>query len=485
VTLTADDGTEVVQTNSVTVSLAQRPRRGQPLVIEGVRLEQPNVRLVSYETASGEMGFRGLVPFVREEAIEKQDEQPESRKLSEVFELRSLDILGGMVTYVDQSGDEMTLRDVEMELALTEETGPDGQVLHSFDMDFGRRPLVGVAARGELDLDEFVVHMDGFQLDADLSSEAGRDALPPRVRELLGEKEARGMLQVMMSGSLKLREPTRSTAEAAVLIDDAMFATGDIQVPVDSVDIEASLEGGIAALTSGEIRALDGRVLISDGRLDLNQEHMPGQAVWSIDNVDLHNLMREVSASDEATSLYGIVESSGAVRIEASDVKGSLDGAGSATISEAQLVAIPVLTDLFNAADIVGILRGDTSHDDRLEAEFRVRPKGVVFDDLMISVPAAKFRGRGVFGFEQTLDFQMRGGSVEKVPLIGEAIGSVTGQLVRYDIEGTVDEPKLSVSALSGERDIDEGEDPTQTSDEAASVGEPDDAGEATPTASN
>ncbi len=468
VTLRSDDDVRIVEMPQVVIQLASRPKRGQPLQIEGVTLEEPNVRLVAYEQDDGSTGFRGLVPFVKQDALENQADQPDDRKLNEVFELRSLALMGGKVTYIDVNGETLTFRGIEFQTDITETTGPEGQTLHEFDVSFGNAPLLQVIADGKLDLNELEVYLDAFRMNADLTSPAAREALPQRVRQLLGEAEATGTLEATALGRVNLQNPAESDATATLLINDAKFATGDIQAPVELVDLEAEISGGYVRLDHADIDTLDGRINLTDGRLDLRADHLPLTLVWNIQGVNLNRLVREVAASDDKPDLYGLVDSTGAIRTELDTFQETLDGVGTLVVSEAQLTAIPILSDLFNAADILGALQGQSSRDDRLEAEFRIRPESVVVDELMISVPAAKFSGTGVAEFSGGLDFQLRGGAVEKVPLIGEALGNLTGKLVRYDVTGTVSDPKVAVQPLGlgggGERDVDEGADPTQTS---------------------
>lgn len=487
VTLVADDGTNVIDTKTLTIELAQRPWPGQPLVIEGVTLDQPNVRLIRYEQEDGSFGFRGLVPFVKADNIRNQEDQPKDVRLSEVFELRNLAITGGMITYDDDTGEPIVFRDIEMDADITEETNEQGDVLHAFAFEFGKEPLVDVIADGKLNLDAMTVLIDGMSFRVDLASTAGREALPPKVRELLGESDATGRLELNVEGQVDIRQPAASRGSGTMLLQDFFVARGDFQMPIQVADFAFQMEEGIASVTQGSVRLLGGEVRITDAEIDIDRENMPASVIWEVSDIDLHDLVREAQSTPDdpadPSNLYGIVSSTGAIAIRGTDPMASLDGTGLLNVTNAQLVAIPVLTDLFNAADLIGQLQGRGSHDDELDATFRIRPKGVIVDELMVSVPGGKFSGTGVAAFDQEIDFQLRGGPVEKMPLIGEAIGNITGNLLRYDIRGTISDPKVSATPLAlGERDLEEGEDPLQNSveevlEDEPGVGEPGDGG--------
>jgi hypothetical protein len=476
VSLIAQDGTEVVTANAMNVELAQRPKRGQPIVIKAIALEAPSVFLIAEEQPDGSTGFRGLVPFVEQDPEKERPDDAESTKLSKVLELRNLAITEGRIVYDDGSGRYVELGGVEMNADITEEAGPEGQTLHAVALSFGREPLANVSLNGALDLDDLVMHLDEMTLSVDLSSEEGIRTLPAQLQQLLGDADAKGTLELTASGRVNLTDPKASNAQAALLVRDAFVAQGDRQLPVEAIDINARVVDGRAEITRGDIKTLGGTINISDAFLELAPENRPAQVIVNIAGVKLNRLVRQSASNtgggsaesgnwqEKDSDLHGKVSGQVVATFALGALPGTLDGKGQLSIREGQLMRLPVLSQLFNAADIVGQLRGDSSYDDELDAEFRLRPEGVAVDDLSISVAVARFRGNGMLHFDGGLNFQMRGGAVEKIPLIGEAIGAATGKLVRYDIKGELGNAKVSIrtAGLGGaaDRDILEGDDP-------------------------
>src|SRR5689334_1476957 len=89
------DGTPVdlLATSFAQIKLARLPLRAGPLVIQNVTIDSPAVHLI--QTRNGMIG-RGLT---------KKDQPPEQRKqkLSEMFELRHVDLSDGQVVYEDRT----------------------------------------------------------------------------------------------------------------------------------------------------------------------------------------------------------------------------------------------------------------------------------------------------------------------------------------------------------------------------------------------
>ena len=104
VRLTAPDGTRILEMDSMTVTLAQVPRIGEPIVIERIALGAPTIRLISTQLPDGSMGFAGLSPIVKGGLNKDVDattpvEVEENFQLSRVLQLREIVITNGSFFY--------------------------------------------------------------------------------------------------------------------------------------------------------------------------------------------------------------------------------------------------------------------------------------------------------------------------------------------------------------------------------------------------
>ncbi len=449
VELVAPDGTAIVEAKVLEVALAKVPVRGEPIVIESVRIERGRLRLIAEPGAGGGTGFRGLVPFVEPKvraAEDPNDAVPASRRLSEVLALRRIELADTEISYDDGSGrPPMVFSGIELATDIRPERDDAGRVLHDLDVEFGRDPVLSVALRGALDLDAVTLDLDELTLNADLGSEAGASALPPRLAELLAAYEARGAMQAVFSGRIDGRAPASSRLTGSVDLLDLHVAQDDLELLVDRVGLRTELSEGIVTLGEARADLLGGSIDLSGARYEIESRRL--ETPWRIDGVMLERLLR-VRTEDEPPAFAGTIVASGDVRLRTGGVPASIDGAGELDVDRARLVEIPVLSSLFDALDVLGKLRGRDATEDELEATFDLTAEGVELSRLRIEVPVAELAGSGTVTWAGGLDLALRGGPIGKIPVIGDAASAITNQLARYLVRGTVDEVEVQVQPL-------------------------------------
>lgn len=465
----ADDealATEVVRAAEVRMRLAEAPTFGGAISIAEVSLVEPEVVLIREDAADGGIAFRGLVPFVKTERVVDQESQPEGTKLSEIFELQKLELVNAGIRYDDGSGSPMVYSGIGLDVDITEEPNDEGGVWHRVTAQFGDAPLLDVDVDAKLDLDRFVVDVVALSLEADLTDPAGIRALPPQVQQLLGEAEATGTVEVDVNGRVLGRDPLNSTLNVDVRAAGIKAASGDMQLPVDTLTLPVRMADGEARIPEMVIEMLGGTLRVHDVVAQLTQPGMPTQVVWTVEGLRLERMARDKAskrdggdlAEEDPHGYYGEIATSGGITLGLSAPVETLDGVGTFTLREGQLMHIPGLTPTLRALDLVGLVRGDDKHDDKIDAEFRLRPKGIVFDSFEASVPGATASLSGVFGLDQVLDMQMRLEAASGVPIFGNAVGIASGRLARFDITGTASDPIIQrKTGRVKDREIDEG----------------------------
>jgi hypothetical protein len=438
VTLTAPDGTEVVRAAGMRVSLAEMPRRDRPVIIETITLESPEILLIREQRAGGTTGFRGLVPFVKPSPTDR-DLDPDSEgatTLSDVLALRRIAVTDAAVVYEDRSDPDlsvMRLDGIGFELVIDPQQTEDGRTLHALELAFGRAPFLEVALAGRVDLDAITAEVGSLSLRADLEQPESVAALPPQLQRLIEEYEIRGVLSVEASGFVDPREPERSDLAMRVDLNDAHFAAGEYQLPIASIAIDGTLQNMIVATEQFDIRALGGLIQLPDTTADLSTPERSLRTRWSVEGISLTEALRSDSSDDPR--MAGIVASSGNATLSLSDPAGTAEGEGVAEVREGRLVQIPVLSDVLAAADLLGAIQGrDTASQDTVDSEFVIRAGGLDLQSLEIVVPMAKFSGTGAIGFDGSIDLSMRGGAVERIPVIGAIAGAITGHLAEYRV---------------------------------------------------
>ncbi|MEQ8745834.1 hypothetical protein [Pyruvatibacter sp.] len=452
VTFTAPDSTEVITCKSITVTLAEVPRIGEPLVFEAIVLDTPDLRLIRTTGADGESGFKGLVPFAKTKNIKNQEDQPEDTRLSNVFSIRELKIVNGIIEMREEGDEEaMELTDLNMTLNATpDDAGEPGW--YKLDTVVGRKPVFELDLKGRINIDTFVAELDETTLETHLH-EDNYSSLPVALQNALRQYKAKGDLKATLSGRLPLTDWKASDLEIDGALDDFNLTFTKIEVPIKKAQFDARLAQGIATLPTFDINALNGSIAVTDASVDLNATDMPMSASWTITDVDLDKFFRAQATDANLPKLKGILNTSGGVRASAANLPASVEGSGDLKIRNGQLIAIPVLTDLADLLDVVGQITGNAYEpQDKLDVDFKLTGKGVDLSSFVAETKAVVARGKGLISYERTLDLTVNAGPMEKVQnmlgKVGDVLGAVTDKLVKYSVTGPVGDPKVGVKPL-------------------------------------
>ncbi|MGP1346242.1 MAG: hypothetical protein ACTS3F_06190 [Phycisphaerales bacterium] len=452
VTFTSSDGTEVIRAGRFIVTLAEVPKVDQPIVIESVALEDWTLQLLTETDANGEfLGFKGLLPFVKEGAVEQQDSVEEQLKLSNVFRIRSFKLSNGTLVYDAGDGTApMRLEDIDLDTSVSEDPSNPGS--YGIALEFERAPVLDMTIDGTLDIDAFTLDLDSFELDADVADEQALTSLPPQVQEILRSLDARGRMSAKASGMLPLTDPIGATLSGTLNLEDFNIAQGEYRYPIDRLDLPFQLSSSTLTSPEATIETLEGRIAIMDINLNLGSEAMPFSAAWSAEGLKLQDLLRQQPAAGEMPNLAGEFTSTGRITVNLDAPANSLGGDGTLTVREGRLISIPVITDLLEVMNVLSQVVGERSFHDKADAEFAFEGDKIRLTDFNFENAVAAVRGQGTIATAGDLDLSVNAGPLEKVTgglgAIGGIVGSVTDRLVKYRVRGKVGDPKVSVAPL-------------------------------------
>ncbi|MCW5776861.1 MAG: hypothetical protein KIS87_10515 [Phycisphaeraceae bacterium] len=450
VTLTAPDGTRVLELDRMTLTLAEAPRLGHPIMVERVELDSPTVRLVRGPAGpDGERGWLGLEPMVK--AVPGRDDAvaPEFR-LSNVLRLRRVELRDAAVTYdVGDGSPPMTLHGIEASLDLVpeEHAGEGGWYAVRTASRVGR--AAELELHGTVSLDRLVAEVEHMLLTAVVAPDA-MEALPPQVQSLLQEHDARGVLEVRAWGRADLNDPYAGPLTAQVTLREFSIAAGRLRLPIDEARAEASVRDGVGTLPAFEALLLDGQAQAT-GAAQLRDAAKPAALRWTVDRVDLNALLR--SQEDRADArLAGRLHGEGTVTFSLDGMSDSLGGSGSISVENGRLLMVPGITQVADALNIARGARDSRESNHRASASFDLTPTGVNVTASEIVTNFMASRGTGTVGYDGSLDLVVNAGPLERVQSllgrVGEAIGSVTDRLMKYLVRGTVEEPRVTVAPL-------------------------------------
>ncbi len=451
VTLTAPDGTEVVRAGLVRVTLAEAPSMNKPIAIEKIELKDATLRLL----ATKDGGFKGLVPFVEGQAIEKPESVDENLRLSRVFRVRSLSLENGSLEYDDGTGaPPMILSGLTLQTGVDPPRGTGGdEGWYSIDTEtvVGDKSLAHMSAKGKLNIDSMAAKFERLALSMRLD-ESTYKALPPRVQQALKEFDARGQLDVTASGDVSLNGSSGTRLETKVALKEFNVASGEYRFPIDSAEFPISISEGRATMPEGAASLLGGVLRVKNLAVELGQAGMPTRLEWDAQSLDLQKMLRIATPRGEPPKLAGIVASSGRAQTALASPKESLSGGGVMTLREGRLIVIPMFKQMAEMIGVYDEAEQAGANTSTVDAAFDLTPAGIVLTETTVDTPVAVARGTGTIGFDGSLDLLINAGPMEKAQglfgKLGEAIGKVTDKLMKYHITGRVGEPKVTVRPL-------------------------------------
>jgi hypothetical protein len=181
--------------------LAKLPFRKGPLVIQRVEIRDPELRLVFTDE-----GLLGKVTFARPRESPPPPPPPTSpppsgepppppAKLSDMFELRHLELSGGKIVVEDRrrSG---SVPMVWSDLSLNTETSQTSKSGYRFEVKGHHAGVASLDARGAFDLDEPRLTAEHFALSVATDPKQPTSGLPAQVQDVLRRFQVAGKVSV-------------------------------------------------------------------------------------------------------------------------------------------------------------------------------------------------------------------------------------------------------------------------------------------------
>ena len=230
VAFTAPDGTRIIDIGGFSLTLAEIPRPGRPLLIERVEIRDGTLNLI-HDPETG--GIKGLIPMLKpglsNDYEVKVNGKTSEFKMSESLQLEQIVLENIDLRYDDGSGKPLILDDI----SITSEIAPeeiDGQTgWYSLDIDL-RREGLELSVPGDLNLDTMVARVDHGSFKATLNEETVK-SLPSALQTLLAEHAATGSLDIQFNGMVPMREPNNGLLTVDVALENFNVNHGEYVFP--------------------------------------------------------------------------------------------------------------------------------------------------------------------------------------------------------------------------------------------------------------
>ena len=434
----SDEGQAFIECEAITVTLARLPESGEPIQIRSVRAEKPAVRLVAREDGSL-LGWANLVRSSPGEIFADGG----STKLSDVFAIRRIEVTDGLLEY-RPAGERPAMRFEGLAMDLDVEPEEGGWYTLAAHVD--RPPVLDLHLDGRLNLDSGDLDIRRGMLNASLSRDE-YSIYPPDVQEFLAAHEIDGRIDLDMTGSVPLADATLFHMGGELTLTDTRFVAGDAQFPVDSLTARIDLDNDRLQLHSAEAQLLGGGATFS-GQILLNDAY-DATLDYSFNNVELRRAVRETAG--EETSLAGLLNLTGSASASFTSFLDTLTTQGDLRVENGRLVRVPVVNAL------IGEANGDPDEtgSDTLTSTCSITPDSpriLKLRDIDLVSGAIGARGEGEIRFDGRINYRLNAGPLERVQgllgPVGDILGAVTDQFVKYHVTGTLDEPVVSVRPL-------------------------------------
>jgi hypothetical protein len=436
------DGASILTTSSMTLVFSDPPKRGHPLVIREATFVDPQVRLIGRDDGSMQ-GFSGLVAS----SSGKRYDDGGSSRPSDVLAVRRLAIRNGTIEW-HHAGHEHPMRFERLGMDLSASPDAERPGWYAFTAKIDRPPVVELAWDGGLDVDTGDLAFDDATLQIGLSEDRYA-ALTPSIQDFLRRYAIVGSLTLRTTGHVPLNDSERTDLAFDVKLRDAHAAFGSYEFPVESATMKAAFRDMRFAYDPLRVSAFGGTI-DSTGDFGFDGDR-PFDLTVKASHVLLQDMMRP--AAGKPPRLTGTID----LTAEAKGARGegdgdaTLEGGGTVTIAEANLMSVPAITAIADEVELGHAHRTDTGID-RGTVTFTLSSDRATIDALDIQSTLLAARGRGDIHFDGRLAGTVNAGVIEKaeslIGEIGELMGKLTDRLLPYEVAGTWKDPHVTPEPL-------------------------------------
>lgn len=446
---------DIIRIRRATLELGEIPEIGQPLLIERVRLEKPELRLLAIGPNDGSLiGFSDLL----KESPEKADPAtPSNSKLTDVLRIRLIQLVGGVISYDPRAPDGKVMELDNINTTL--EIEPDESGWYGLRTKVMREPIFSATIDGRFNVNDAIAKISAVELKMELGEEANR-TLPPDLQSIMDQYHIQGTLTLNASGEINFNDMMSSELNVEADLRDGLATFDNYRVKIDKFVLKSQMKNQAIKLDHFEVRAMKG-VVFATGHLALTGEQQ-ASIEFEAEAIDLSTLDRALVESElpkpddkkEPSPLRGIVTAKFNLAAPLTAVMEKASGSGFVTLKDGRLVRVPVLQQLEAAVSAATDVFSKGKPSDQLHVEFKLEGDHALIQKLDMRTPSLAVRGGGTIGFDGKLDLSLNGGPLEKVQglfgKIGEFTAKLTDELAKYRVTGTVEKPEFGIKVAPG-----------------------------------
>jgi hypothetical protein len=432
---------DIFVAKQITLEMAEIPRPGQPLRIQKLILDHPEFRAVGIsQEDAGFVGFSHL--------LKGPPAATETRaKLSEVFEIRLIQITNGLIVYDPRLPDTkpMEIDQINSRLDVQPPSG-DETGWYTMEMNLDRKPVFATHFAGRVNINTMVLDVQPLHVELKL----GRDQdhyLPPQIQALLKEHEVSGNLVVEVSGQVHASDWRASSLKAHIELTGGNVAAGEYHLPINRLQVLWTMADRAGALEKLNADLLGGW-LEGTGKVAFN-DAMDGQVDLTLTHIRIEQCLRDAAGVDG--KYKGDLNAQIGWHGPLTDALKQSQGSGTIRVAEGHLGQIPILSAILGVVTktmkTAGI--GSNRPSDTADMAFTFQGNRINFNKVFVVTPMAALHGHGDVFFDTHMDMLFNAGPLEKIQSmmgqIGTLLGKMTDQVTAYTVTGTLGDPKVGV----------------------------------------
>ncbi len=313
--LVADDGKPLFSVEELGVELAAVPTEGEPIRIGRLHLRHPILYVRPDQNHAGFVPY-GWDHLVEPDARANPNALQRDVRLTEVLDLRYVQIEDGEVWIADYGGEQLRFDGIDLELESDPTATPEGGSGHHARLTLGSPPGFVVKADARVDLDRKIVWLDQGTMAIGLSDPAAVARLAPGLRQVVEDHSLRGKVSGSLTGRLDLRNVRDSELTMQMSLADVHGAAGAWRLPISAGDVVVRFFERQAHIDHASFGLLDGTLTLSQGELSVVEDDIALAAHVSVDHIGVHGVLRE----EPPASAMAYLSAKGRVHIAAQDV---------------------------------------------------------------------------------------------------------------------------------------------------------------------
>jgi len=422
------------------LTLEELPREGRPLKIKTLELDGATFKLIEARDGSGLIGFANLVAA---------EPDPDAPPLSEVLQITRIDVKDAALVYDarTEGAEPMVFTGLNTGIDIKEQS-PN---TYGVALDLSQGPVFRATLDSACNLDALTIDIKQFTVDMKILREQDR-YLPPQVQQILRDYDIHGDAKLNATGLFNAQSWRDSTVQAQLELTNGHATIGEYRVPVDVLNVEATMADQRVEVRRIAADVFAGKVR-GDAVIQLN-ENFDTDLRLGADQLDLEKSL--VPAGD-VPRYAGRLDFDVSVQLPlAGQAEGAqLFGEGKAKLRQGRIARIAVISDVIDFMAKRGDLNPrDDGGNDHGEANFELRGDHAYIEQVEVVGSWFAMRGRGQVFFNDRLNMNLNAGPMQKVQAslgrIGDALGTVTDNLIAYRVTGSFADPKVGVAPLSG-----------------------------------